>query len=647
MRQEAVAVPSAAGRTAPGAPGNVSFNFKEADLLEILSTFSLRYGVTIEAGPEIRGKVTVRVENVPWETALKQVLQSCNYTFVKRDGVYRVVSLTEPSPLPAALAAKEVTPAAGEQPPKEAPPTAPGRVTFDFKDTDLVNILRIFSVRYGVNIVAGPEVQGKVTIRLVDVPWETALKLILESNNYSYVKQQNVIRVLSREKLDKEPLETRVFPLSYAKATEVVNSITHLLTPQRGQVKPDDRSNTLVVTDTPAKLSEISEIIDRLDRRTPQVLIEARILELKDDFDENIGINWVSLKGFDVTFGPPEGEGLYSLKREEVTTKEDKTERTYKDRDIYRKESQKGVGTMGSEDSFGTTEDTGTTGQTTTTISSVPGTNSGTTVITTSQTPQRVEENLSGRIFEDYYKAEGLDARDNKITTTELTQAILTPDAFQLTLSFLQEQTDANLISHPKIVTADNIQSSIKVAEQWPIPKFQFNQDTGTFEVNDFEYKDIGIILNVKPHVNEDDFINMSVTPEVSNILSFTTFGGAVGAQLPIISTRTAKTDVLIRNGQTLAIGGLMREDESDLVNKVPLLGEIPLLGPYVFSNSSKTIRNTNVLIFVTANVVTEDNKESLWLGQREDHDRKLNLPRQKWWEPKKLRHGLGSQAGY
>ncbi len=520
-------------------------------------------------------------------------------------------------------------------------PSAPGRVTFDFKDADIVNILRIFSTRYGINIVAGPEVQGKVTIRLVDVPWATALKLILESNNYSYVKQNNVVRVISRDQLDKEPLETQVFPLSYARATEVINSITHLLTPARGQVKPDDRSNTLVVTDTPGKLTQIEGIVNRLDRRTPQVLIETRILELRDDFNENIGINWVSLKGYSVTFGPPEGEGMFTYKREAISAKEDSSA------DIF------------SDITTTTGTNTSTTGKSktgTTTISTSGGT-SGTDITNTS-TSASSKENTTERVKQSGTTGiknlgdlgsqdTAIDQKGSRVTTTTLTQAVLTPDNFQLTLSFLQDQTDANLISHPKLVTADNKESSIKVTEQWPIPKFTLNSQTGNYDITGFEYKDIGIILKVKPHVNEDDFINMSVSPEVSDISDTTTFGGAIGATLPIIQTRTATTDVLIKNGQTLAIGGLMTESETALVNKVPLLGDIPIMGPYIFTSSSKTIVNRNLLIFVTASVVSEENKDNLWVGQREDQARRLNLPRTKWWEPKKLRHGLGSTSGY
>ncbi|MEJ2745318.1 MAG: secretin N-terminal domain-containing protein, partial [bacterium] len=525
-------------------------------------------------------------------------------------------------------------------------PSAPGRVTFDFKDADIVNILRIFSTRYGLNIVAGPEVKGKVTIRLMDVPWETALKLILESNDYSYIKQNNVIRVISRDQLDKEPLETQVFPLSYARATEVINSVTHLLTPGRGQIKPDDRSNTLVVTDTPAKLAQIETIIDRLDRRTPQVLIESRILELKDDFDENIGINWVSLKGYDITFGPPADEGIFSIKREEIYGHEDSHADVFED--ILTQTSTR--------DSAKGQSDT-----TTTTISTSGGT-SGTDIshIDTSTSTTQYESEQAQKSGKTGIKnlanpAGGtlgsqdtaINQRGNRVMTTDLRQAVLTPDNFQITLSFLQEQTDSNLISHPKLVTADNKEATIKVSEQWPLPKFSLNSQTGQYDITDFDYKDIGIILKVKPHVNEDDFINMSVTPEVSDISGTTSFGGAVGATLPIIQTRTATTDVLIKNGQTLAIGGLMTESESDVVNKLPLLGDIPLMGPYIFTNSSKTIVNRNLLIFITANVVSEENKDNLWIGQREDQARRLNLPRTKWWEPKKLRHGLGSKPGY
>jgi type IV pilus assembly protein PilQ len=735
----------------PTAEGRVTFHLKDADIHDILHTFSLRYGVVIVADPGVKGKVTVSLTDVPWETALKQIVESCGYSCVKEGKVCRVTSRPPPgagiagisaegigaaTPLPqgavtpvpqpsaetgagrapasgplpvaspgaaappipsaggtggeevkgtpsAAAVAEhappaQATPAGGAlpqtPPPGAAPPaatptaavgvepttgkpaegqvsaekfpSAPGRVTFDFKDADIVNILRIFSTRYGINIVAGPEVQGKVTIRLVDVPWETALKLILESNNYSYVKQNNVVRVISRDQLDKEPLETQVFPLSYARATEMINSVTHLLTPARGQIKPDDRSNTLVVTDTPGKLTQIEAIISRLDRRTPQVLIESRILELKDDFDENIGINWVSLKGYNVTFGPPKDQGMFSIKREEVYGHEDSHA------DIFSDLTTK----TDTKDSTAGKSDTSTT-----TISTSGGASG--TDITHANSASSASEYLNERIRESGRTGiqnlanpiggslgsqdTAIQQRGNRVMTTDLRQAVLTPDNFQLTLNFLQEQTDANLISHPKLVTADNKESTIKVTEQWPLPKFSLNSQTGQYDITDFEYKDIGIILKVKPHVNEDDFINMSVTPEVSDIVGQVTFGGAIGAQLPLIQTRTATTDVLIKNGQTLAIGGLMREDETDNVSKVPLFGEIPIIGPYIFTNSSKVIFNRNLIIFITANVVTEENKDNLWLGQREDEARRLNLPRTKWWEPKKLRHGLGSTPGY
>mgnify|MGYP002681969835 FL=1 len=667
----------------------ISLNVRDAEIHEVLSTFSKRFNIPIVVGPEIKGRVTVMIANVPWETALGQVLDACDLSYIEEGDIIRVVnkSGTATAPLQAAQAqpaeGRASTAAARLAPPPAASPLAAlaeapagpspapgpaaatpgvgvkstaktgvptvGKVTFDFKEADLVNILRIFSMRYGINIIAGPEVQGKVSIRLVDVPWETALKLILESNNYSYVKQQNVFRILSREQLEKEPMDTKVFPLSYAQAKDVANSISHLLTPQRGLLKPDDRSNTLVITDIPKKLNDIEEVIYRLDRRTPQVLIEARILELSDDFDENIGINWVALKGYNVQIGPPANEGLFSFKREEVHGRGTSEGDVFSD--IIAEQDTRTRGRT-----FGDS--------TTSTVSTVPGSASGTTITTTDSAKR---ENLNTVARDRMFGTKGVeglsadqipaslpypsdyttDQRAKRVMTTELTQAVLTPDNFQLTLNFLQEQTDANLISHPKIVTADNKDSTMKVVEQWPIPRFQFNNDTGQWEISDFQYKDIGIILKVKPHVNEDDFINMRVVPEVSNILTTTTFGGATSANLPIISTRTAETDVLIRNGQTLAIGGLMQENESDAVTKLPLLGEIPLMGPYLFSNSAKKIVNHNIIIFVTANVVTEENKDSLWVGQREQQNKQLNIPKTKWWEPRRLRHGLGSQPGY
>ena len=169
--------------------------------------------------------------------------------------------------------------------------SAPGTVSVDFKDADIRQVLRIISLKSGVDIVAGPDVEGLVTIKLTDVPWEQALGIILRTYGFTYERQGNIARVMTLEALEQEALSTKVFPLDYAKAKEVPDVIKEMLS-DRGKVKFDDRTNTVIVTDIPTTLFQIAEVIERLDQRTPQVLIATKIVETKLEKNENLGIDW-------------------------------------------------------------------------------------------------------------------------------------------------------------------------------------------------------------------------------------------------------------------------------------------------------------------------------------------------------------------
>ncbi|MDP3703550.1 MAG: secretin N-terminal domain-containing protein, partial [Candidatus Omnitrophota bacterium] len=189
-------------------------------------------------------------------------------------------------------APEEIAAGASEEtaaPPETASPA--GTVSVDFKDADIRQVLRIISLKSGVDIVAGPDVEGLVTIKLTDVPWEQALGIILRTYGFTYEREGNIARVMTLEGLEQEALSTKVFPLNYAKAKEVPDVIKEMLS-DRGKVKYDDRTNTVIVTDIPTTLFQIAEVIERLDQRTQQVLIETKIIETKLEKNENLGIDW-------------------------------------------------------------------------------------------------------------------------------------------------------------------------------------------------------------------------------------------------------------------------------------------------------------------------------------------------------------------
>jgi type II secretory pathway component GspD/PulD (secretin) len=190
--------------------------------------------------------------------------------------------------------------------------------------------------------------------------------------------------------------------------------------------------------------------------------------------------------------------------------------------------------------------------------------------------------------------------------TGRVTSAVFDAAQFGVVLSALQTLSDIKIVSNPTVVTLNNTESIINVGEEFPIPNYTYNQERGTFEVSGFQYRPIGVILKVTPQVNSQGFIRLSVEPEVSQRNGETTFGGAGGATIPIIASRKAKTQVSLKDGFTMGLGGLMTARSEDGATKVPLLGDIPLLGK-AFRSKAKDHSNTNLMIFITAKTVAAD----------------------------------------
>jgi len=184
--------------------------------------------------------------------------------------------------------------------------------------------------------------------------------------------------------------------------------------------------------------------------------------------------------------------------------------------------------------------------------------------------------------------------------------AILSVPQFSATLTALNEDSDAEFLANPRVVTADNQQAKIEVTRNQPVPQLNFNEQTATAVFGGFQDKTFGNKLVVRPSINKDNFITLSVKPEISNKVSDFqfNFSGAVVTS-PIIDTRTLDSNVLIKSGDTLAIGGLLSDQVSKARTKVPLLGDIPLLG-YAFQSHDNERHKRNLLIFVTPTILDQ-----------------------------------------
>jgi type IV pilus assembly protein PilQ len=184
--------------------------------------------------------------------------------------------------------------------------------------------------------------------------------------------------------------------------------------------------------------------------------------------------------------------------------------------------------------------------------------------------------------------------------------AVFSAAQFSTVLSALQTLGGTRIVSNPTVVTLNNTEAFINVGKEFPIPNYTYNQEHGSFEVSGFAYKPIGVILKVTPQVNARGFIKLTLEPEVSQQNGNVSFGGAAGAEIPIIATRKAKTQVSMKDGYTMAIGGLLTAQTTTGGTKVPVLGSIPVLGR-LFSSKTRTVESTNLIIFITAKAINAE----------------------------------------
>jgi Type II secretory pathway, component PulD len=173
----------------------------------------------------------------------------------------------------------------------------------------------------------------------------------------------------------------------------------------------------------------------------------------------------------------------------------------------------------------------------------------------------------------------------------------------------LQTTSDSRVVSNPTIVTLNNTAAEINVGEEYPIPNYTYNAEQGRFEVSGFEYKPIGVLLKVTPQVNSQGFIRLTLEPEISVRGDPVVFGGASGAEIPIIRTRKTKTQVSMKDGHTLAIGGLLDSTSQKGQSKVPVLGSIPGVGR-LFRSDTTDAAKRNLLIFITSKVVSAESAQ-------------------------------------
>ncbi len=440
-------------------------------------------------------------------------------------------------------------------------------VSLNLREADVVTVLHVLAEEAGVNLVVGDDVRGKVDVHLVNVPWDQALEEILRSRDLVKRQVGNVLHVFTTEGLKREldrkellrleerrdlearqktkeilakmredeelakPLETRTFPVRYAKAAELQkNLLPHLSRDPKGQprgsIEVNEFANMLVVRDLPEILDEISALMARLDRPTPQILIEARIVEVNSEAVKDLGIQW---------------GGQYSS----------------------------------------------TSGGDTNAVGGARG-------FSPSSTSAVNITEIAGRAF-----AVNLPAANPVLGLGMTFGKLLEGLILDVQLTALESQGKAQILSRPKIVTMDNQEAVIKRGEDIPyVLRRQSN------EVPDVQFKEAQLQLKVRPHVIGQERIAVEVA--INNDARTGDVVVAEGSVFPIIARQEAKTRALMKDGDTMVLGGIIRQEKRKRERGVPFLQDVPLLS-WLFRSDFRSQESRELLIFITPRVINEE----------------------------------------
>ena len=430
------------------------------------------------------------------------------------------------------------------------------RLTLNFQDIETRAVLQLLAETSGRNIVVSDTVQGNVTLRLRNVPWDQALDIVMTTKGLDMRQNGNVIIVAPAEEIaaretadlaaqqainELEPLYSEFLQVNYAKAADLSTLIAgdggNTLLSDRGSIAVDDRTNTLLVQDTAERLQNIRRMVRTLDIPIKQVLIETRIVVVNDDFSRDLGVR-LGVTGIEEN---SDGDG----------------------------------GTF------------------------ISGSGAGTDTMVNSAI-----NNLgtSGSIFP--VEVPSLQNRYNVSVPIadaagRFSLAVLESNYLvDLELSALEAEGRGEIVSTPRVITANQKEANIEQGVEIP---YQQSASSGATTV---QFKKAVLSLTVTPQITPDNNIIMDLRVHKDNVGEIISTGG-LGGTVPSIDTRAVETQVLVADGQTVVLGGIYETERRETITKVPFLGDIPFAGA-LFRNKQRLNNKAELLIFVTPRILDE-----------------------------------------
>ena len=456
------------------------------------------------------------------------------------------------------------------------------RLSLNFQNVDVRALLQVIADFTNLNIVTSDTVQGKLTLRLKDVPWDQALDIIMQSRGLDMRKNGNVVMIAPREELatkekltleskqqiaEIEPLRTETFTLNYQTAEKIRDMLTdekQSVLSKRGSALADIRSNKLFVMDTPSRLDEVRQMIAQIDIPVRQVLIEARIVEADDRFSRNLG---TKLGYYD------RRSTMYrTVSRPNPVTGEAEAYNV----PVYGPGSK--LGRVG----YGTIS--GNLSGSADLSAQLGGEESGAAVGLGKAT------DLANTNFFSF-PAGGINGTNPASLAISLFGSSLSR-FINLELSALEADQRGKVVSSPRVLTSSQRPAVIEQGTELP---YQSATSSGATSVS---FRKANLRLEVTPQITPEGNVILDVDVSRDAVGQLTNAGYA-------IDTRHVKTQVLVEDGGTVVIGGIYEQYERNRTDKVPLLGDIPILG-YLFRSTSRSNDRTELLVFLTPRIVTD-----------------------------------------
>jgi type IV pilus assembly protein PilQ len=429
------------------------------------------------------------------------------------------------------------------------------RLTLNFQDIETRAVLQLLADTSGQNMVISDTVRGNVTLRLQNVPWDQALDIVMRTRGLDMRQEGNVILVAPaaeiaarerellaarKEVMELSPLRTEYLQVNYAKATDLAALIKkgaeNSLLSERGSVAIDDRTNTLLLQDTAERLADIRRLVSTLDIPVRQVLIEARIVIVSDDFSRQLGVRFGSTVAFD--HGGSDGGGIVGANN-------------------FVNESDDFILSRATPDSRGT--------------------------------PGFVQGDPSDRYMVNLPVANPA----GRLALTLLDSDYL----LDLELSAAQAEGRGEIISSPRVITANQKEASIEQGTEIPYQQSSSSGATTT------QFKKAVLSLKVTPLITPDNRVILDLIVSKDSVGQLVS--SATGGFVPSIDKREITTRVMVNDGQTVVLGGILETERRDADRKVPLLGDVPVLGR-LFKTTTTTDNKDELLIFVTPKILRE-----------------------------------------